>query len=181
MTTDTIRLKPLQSYYFWNWILIGLSVKTPNIKKDASEITKIMSIRPGSYLGILKKNYFQDIFHHGLLHFLWFWMSAHGWVITPLNPFFLQSFQTNNRSFSCSLSLQKYIYIYFPRVFVFRGLLIYFFFCYWTCSLSKVVSEGYYRTKEKKKIHITYSHLPVGKMCVSSGQQMLFMRQLLLY
>lgn len=65
-------------------------------------------------------------------------------------------------------------------LFAFRALLI-FFFCYWTCSLSKVASAGYYAPKEKKKTHITYSHLPVGKMCVSSAHWMPFIRQLLLY
>lgn len=183
MTTDSVRVSPLVSYYFWSWILIGFSSKTPCIRKDASEITKIMSIRPRSYFGTLKI-YFQDVFLHGLLQFLCFWMSVSTllWVISPLNVFFLQSFQTNNSSFSCFLSLQKYIYIYFPRLLP-ASLLSEACESFFAIELA-LFKSGLCRIlhdKRKKKTHITYSYLSLGKMCVSSTRQVFFIRQLLLH
>lgn len=113
-TTDSVRVRPLVSYYFWSWILNDISVTTPCISKDASEITKIVSVRPALDIGMLKI-IFRIFFFTNYLGFVFLNVSVLLWVITPLNPFFLQSFQTKYCSFSCSLSPMKCIYIYFPR------------------------------------------------------------------
>lgn len=129
MTTDTIKLKPLESYYFWNWILIGLSVKTPNIKKDASEITKIMSIRPGSYLGILKKNIFRTF---SIMGYFIFCVSECQHIALSHNSFksfFLAKLSNKQQVFFLfSFSPEVHLHIFSKGLFVFRGLLIFFIF-----------------------------------------------------